>query len=267
MKKLVILMLFAVLLSGCSFGTRVYTNEPEATFPSIPEMELMVEKYYVIQEINKEYADGQTERVEYETAEKPMRTANDVIRSYNESAKIYENDELVRSESYEVDDRVNVILMVPDGDESKAVGYELAYDGDGNITEKRTLAAGQETGRETFAHNENGQITEYCEYEGDVLILRTVTEYGETGWRKTVICYDGQGNILTRQECTADEKKYSETVLEYDADGTLLRRMENGYDVAKNLVAQEVFDGQGQFLERTYWRYLTGSYSYLVPVE
>lgn len=267
MKKLVILILAAVLLSGCSFGTRVYTNESAATFPSIPDMEMVVEKYYVIQEINKEYADGRTERVEYERVEKPMLRYDGQLRTCNESAKVYENDELVRSEAYVVDDRVNVIRMVPDGEESKALDYQLTYDEKNNVTEKRTLEAGLKTKRETFSYNEYNQVTEHCEYEGETLIFRSVTEYGETGWRKAVTCYDGNGNIVTRQECTADEKKYSETVLEYDAAGTLLRRLENGYDVGKNLVAQEVFDADGQFMERTYWRYLTGSYSYLVPAE
>lgn len=267
MKKLVILILAAVLLSGCSFGTRVYTNEPEATFPTFQEKEMVVEKYYVIKEINKEYADGRTERVEYETAEKPMRTADDIVRSYNESAKVYENDELVRSEAYVVDDRVNVVRMVPDGEESKALDYQLTYDEKNNMTERRTLEAGQETKRETFVYNGNNQVTEHCEYEGETLTRRTVTEYGETGWRTAVTCYDGEGNVVTRQECAADEEKYSETVLEYDAAGTLLRRLENGYDIGKNLVAQEIFDADGQFVERTYWRYLTGTYSYLVPVE
>lgn len=263
MKRMIALILASVLLlSGCTFGTRVYTNE---TFPTIPDMERVVEKYYVIQEINKEYADGRTERVEYETAEKPARRFDDQLRSYNETAEFYENDQLVRSEGYEVDDRVNTIRMVPDGDESRGVEYLLTYDEYDNITEKRTVEAGQETKRETFVYNENGQVTEHWEYKGELVVQRTVTEYNENGWRKAVTCYDGDGNILTRQECTVDEKKYSETVLEYDEAGMLLRQMENGYDVGRNLVSQEVFDPEGKFVERTYWRYLTGSHSYLVP--
>lgn len=263
MKRILAFIIAAsLLLSGCTFGTRVYTNE---TFPTIPDMERVVEKYYVIQEINKEYADGRTERVEYETAEKPVRRHDDQLRTYNASAEFYENEQLVRSEAYEVDDRVNLIRMVPGGDEGRGVEYQLTYDEFDNITEKRTTQAGQETKRETFVYNENNQVTEHCEYEGENLIRRTVTEYGENGWRMAVTCYDGDGNILTRQECTTDEKKYSETVLEYDGMGTLLRRMENGYDVGRNLVAQEVFDPEGNFVERTYWRYLTGSHSYLVP--
>lgn len=267
MKKVFVLLLFAVLLSGCSFGTRVYTNEGEATFPSIPKMEMVVEKYYRIQEINRECADGRTEQAVYKIAEKPVRRDDDQIRVYNESAEFYENDCLVRTETYEVDNWTNVIRMVPDGEEAQALEYRLTYDEAGNITEKTTFRGAEEILRETFLLDENAQVTEHSEYQGDTLIRRTVTEYGENGWRIAVTEYDGEGNILTRQECTADEEKYSEIVLEYDEAGTLLRRMENGYDIGRNLVTQEVYDPAGNFVERTYWRYLTGSYSYLVEVE
>lgn len=267
MKRVVVLLMLSVMLSGCTFGTRVYTNEEEATSPSIPEMEMVVEKYYTIQEINREYADGSTEQAVYKSAQKPVQRDDGQLRVYNSSAEFYENDRLVRTEAYEVDNRANVICMVPDGDETQAMEYRLSYDEEGNITEKTTLSGGHESIRETFLYNENAQVTEHREYEGDTLISRTVTEYGENGWRTAVTKFDGEGNVLTRQECTADEQKYSETVLEYDGNGALLRRMENGYDIGKNLVTQEVFDPQGNFAQRTYWRYLSGSHSYLVPAE
>lgn len=262
MKRIVSLALAALLLTGCSFGTRVYTNEPTST---IPDMELVVEKYYFIAEINREYADGRTERTEYERAEKPLRRDDGQIREYNCAMAVYENEVSVRCESYEVDDRGNVIRMIPNGDETSAEEYQLRYDENYNITEKQTFVAGEERRCEIFFYNERGQVTEHSVYEKDALVQRTVTEYGENGWRTAVVTYDGAGEILTRMECTADLEKYKETVLEYDGAGVLLRRMENGYDIGMNLVAQEVFDGEGNSLERTYWRYVSGSYSYLAP--
>lgn len=266
MKRMIALILMSLVLSGCTFGTRVYTNETEPSLPSFSDMEMVVEEYYVIQEISKEYADGRTEQVEFQRADKPVRRYDDQLRTYNASAEYYENEQLVRTEVYEVDDRANVIRMVSDGDENRSVEYLLAYDEHDQITEKRTIEAGQETKRETFTYNEHNQVTEYCEYEEDHLVQRIVTEYDESGWRTSVTCYDGDGNVLTLQMCTADAQKYSETVLEYNGAGTLLRQINNGYDIGKNLVVQEVFDANGDLVEQTYWRYATGSHSYLKPV-
>lgn len=163
--------------------------------------------------------------------------------------KIYEDGELLRTETVEADENGN-ILKIMNGDE---ILSEYAYNEAGRVVEIKdyedsvlscittyeynadgycskittTWVEGDETTYTLHVYDENGNLTETKEYnENDVLIRQDAVELDANGRtvKETSTYYydDGSVNRLYSYEFDDNHNCVKETQEEYDEDGTLV---------------------------------------------
>ncbi len=250
-------VLMALLLSGCAVSIPAYTSETEpAEVLVIRTKEKIIP--YTLYEVTTEVPDGITRREQYRYADFTIGEKPPTHCEY------YENGELIGTETLTWDDSGNLVRAAPDWEGGQLRSFRLAYDQEGNLVSRALYLDDVYQYTQTYAYDGQGRVTELAEYRGGAgaedleghLFRRTVTEYGEYEVPASVTVYDGNGQLLSRQEWNYAPETYRADIREYDAAGTLLRTVYNGYSGKNVLVCQEISDAEGRGISNTYWRYV-----------
>ncbi len=249
MKRLVCLILLALLLSGCAISIPVYQAEiPSATEPT-EERQVVTVYYHNIYEENTEYPDGRTTRREYTYSQEAKRW----LLQYT-GCIFYENGQEVRREDY-IRDQWDSIISIQGED---TTDFALTYE-NYKVVKKVISVNGAEAGWEAYTYNDQGLLTETQVWEAGVLARRTVTEYDSDGHRTKVTHYDGGDNITGYALCEYDTSTHKETYTEYDAQDRLLGYRSHSCDLHGNILIEEAYDPEDNLLYTTYRRIGTGT--------
>ncbi len=266
MKRLIcLLLLCAFLLSGCSlvFDTELHKEIKEIIEEA--DIELVTEYYFYLYEVNAEYADGSTTREEYTYDHNaPVR------ENIPKSCEYYENDVLIGTETFTHDGYGNLVQATPDWEGGQVRRFMLGYDEDGTLLSRTLYLDDVCQYGEAYVYDAEGRITELTTYHGaeadgvltEHLVSRTVTEYNENGRRSRITHYNDKNAVMFYEICEFDEQKYKETVFRYNAGGILLGYVRNGLDINYNIVEEKIYDASDTLLSTTYFRFITGSYTY-----
>lgn len=258
MKKMIALILVlavALSLSGC-LGL-LFDEELHEEISDIVEnsdVQLVTETYHHLQEVNIEYANGDTRKLQYTYPE----AANQFLKDYI-GCIVFENGQQVSSEEYVRDEKDNIISATSD---SRTTTYALTYDENNRIIKKVISVDGVEQGFEEYIYNAQGLITEIIVYENNNLTQRIVTEYDEDGRRTRITRYDASANIISYDICEFDQKKYKEKITQYDANGALLGYQSNAYDQYGLILVEEAYDADDNLISTTTRRYFSGEITY-----
>lgn len=104
MKKIVAFVLsliFSISLAGCSLLLDKELQEEISEIVENPDVQLVTEYYHHLQEVNIDYANGNTCKLQYTYPE----AANQFLDDYN-GCTVFENGQQVRSEEYGRDEKV-----------------------------------------------------------------------------------------------------------------------------------------------------------------
>ena len=257
MKKLLALVLALVCvlgLTGCSLFFDQELKEEISEIIEESDVQLVTEYYHHLQEVNIEYANGNTRKLQYTYPE----AANQFLEDYI-GCIVFENGQQVRSEEYVRDENDNIISIISN---SETTTFTITYDANSLITQKIVSVDGVEVGQEEYLYNEDGLITEYSVYESNNLVERVVTDYDENGKRTKITRYNGAGNVISYDVCEFDQKTHKEKVSQYDANGELLGYVMNSYDLYGLILVEEAYDASGNLLSKTTRRYENGEITY-----
>ncbi|MBQ3193110.1 MAG: hypothetical protein IJB59_06035 [Oscillospiraceae bacterium] len=256
MKKFIALFLVLVCvldLAGCSLFYDQELQEEISEIIDESDVQLVTKTYHHLQEINIEYANGDTCKLIYSYPE----AANHFLKDYI-GCTVFENGQQVCSEEYVRDDKDNIISVV--GDSTTTFG--LTYDKNDRIIAKVISVDGIEQGYEEYSFNAQGQLTEVIVYENNKRIQRIVTEYDENGRRTRITRYDRSENVISYDVCEFDLKRYKEKVMQYDVNGALLGYQWNSYDLYDLVLVEEDYDASDNLLSTTTWKYQSGEITY-----
>lgn len=257
MKKFVALFLTLVCVLGLTGCNLLFDQELKEEISEIideSDVQLVTKTYHHLQEVNIEYANGDTCKLVYSYPE----AANQFLKDYI-GCTVFEDGQQVRSEEYVRDDKDNIISVVGN---STTTAFDLTYDENDRIIKKMISVDGIEQGHEEYIFNAQGQITEIIVYENNNITQRIVTEYDEHGRRTRVTCYNSSEKIISYDICEFDQKKYKEKVMQYDASGELLGFLWNSYDLYDLVLVEEAYDANGNLLSTTKWNYQSGEITY-----
>ena len=257
MKKLLALVLALVCVLGLTGCSLLFDQELKEEISEIIEesnVQLVTEYYHHLQEVNIEYANGNTRKLQYTYPE----AANQFLEDYI-GCIVFENGQQVRSEEYIRDENDNIISIVSD---TETTTFTITYDANSLITQKIILVDGIEVGQEEYLYNEDGLLSEYSVYESNNLVERVVTDYDENGKRTKITRYNGAGSVIGYDVCEYDQKTHKEKVSQYDANGELLGYVMNSYDLYDLILVEEAYDESGNLLSKTTRRYETGEITY-----
>lgn len=257
MKKLIALVLVLVCvltLMGCSLLFDQELKDEISDIIADSDVQLVTKTYHHLQEVNIEYANGDTCKLVYSYPE----AANQFLKDYI-GCIVFENDQQVRIEKYIRDEKDNIISVACD---SITTTFDLTYDENDRIITKVTSVDGVEQGREEYSFNARGQIVEIVVYEKGTLTQRIVTEYDENGRRTRVTRYDSSKNVTGYDVCEFDQKKNKEKVTQYDVNGALLGYLWKSYDIYDLVLVEEAYDAGDNLLSTTRWSYQSGEITY-----
>ncbi len=246
MKRVICLLsLIALLLSGCVM--------------SMTDAELVTVYYHNLQEVTVVLPDGTSDRRVYQYSKENSDLYLDYIRCV-----YYEDDLEVYAEDYVRDSLNNIVSISSD---QGITTFTLTYDDAKRVIKRIKLHNGEETGYEEYMYSKEGLLTEIAEYSGGNLVLKTVTEYDESGRRTKVIRCDGTNTITSYDECKFDANKFTEIVSQFDGSGTLIGHLENSCDIHYNIVEEKAYDADGVLISTTRWSYQTGTIKYNINAD
>lgn len=257
MKKLTALVLSLVCvisLAGCSLFFDQNLKSEISEIAENADVQLVTEYYHHLQEVNIEYANGNTRKLQYTYPEEANRFLEDSI-----GCIVFENGQQVRSEAYVRDENDNIISIVSN---AGTTTFTITYDANSLITQKIISVDGAEVGYEEYLYNEDGLIAEYSVYESNNLAERIVIDYDANGKRSKITRYNGVGSVIHYDVCDFDQKTHKEKVSQYDANGQLLGYVMNSYDLYGLIVIEEAYDANGNLLSKTTSRYEHGEITY-----
>lgn len=264
MKKLLTLILVScVLLSGC--GMRVAIDAADRVLETAPELQRVESSVFLIHGITTEYADGREEKQKFEFDN----------RNYPRSCTYYLDGSKTGTDTYTVDEYGSILTVTPDYPEGKVQTFSYTYNENGNILTEEGYVGGSLDYTAEYSYNESGTLirkvitsltglrSEYTydaqgreleriDYDGDVLLYRTVTEYADHGKKLSVTVYASDDSVTRREEYSFDAKSSKETVLEYSGEDLLLQKRVVTYDTYDNPMMEEVYSPDGTLISTTY---------------
>lgn len=251
---LVLILVSTICLAGCGllFDEELHNEISEIIEDS--DVQLVTETYHHLQEVNIEYANGDTCKLVYSYPE----AANQFLKDYI-GCTVFENGQQLRSEEYVRDEKDNIISITSD---SVTTSFDLTYDENDNVIKKVISVDGIEHRYEEYSFNAQGLISEIVVYEANNLMQRIVTEYDNNGRRTKITRYDGSENITSYDMCEFDQKKYKEKVTQYDANGALLGYLWNSYDLYGLVLVEEAYDANDNLISTTTRKYVSGEITY-----
>lgn len=257
MKKLiafVLSLICVVSLTGCRLLFDQELKDEISEIVENSDVQLVTEYYHHLQEVNIEFANGNTRKLQYTYPE----AANQFLEDYI-GCIVFENGQQVCNEAYVRDEKDNIISVVSN---SETTTFMITYDDNSLITQKIISVDGVVVGHEEYFYNEDSLITEYSVYESNNLVERVVTDYDENGKKTKITRFNDTGSVISYDVCEFDQNAHKEKVSHYDPNGELLGYVMNSYDLYGLILVEEAYDSNGNLLSKITRRYENGAITY-----